>query len=94
MLCRGMDSPRLLVVILCYALTGILTLLIAQKYVIIATLAIWAFATLPQTALAVAFSVVMNAVAHPEGRYRLLSWRWAIFGITGVVGTFISHARH
>ncbi len=78
-----------LLVILCYALTGILTLLIAQKYVIIATLAIWAFATLPQTALAVAFSVVMNAVAGPEGRYRLLSRRWAIFGITGVVGTFI-----
>jgi len=78
-----------LLVILCYALTGILTLLIAQKYVIIATLAIWAFATIPQTALAVAFSVVMNAVAGPAGRYALLSRRWAIFGITGVVGTFI-----
>jgi len=78
-----------LLVILCYALTGVLTLLIAEKYVIIATLAIWAFATLPQTALAVAFSVVMNAVAGPEGRYALLSRRWAIFGLTGVVGTFI-----
>jgi len=76
-------------VILCYALTGILTLLIAQKYVIIATLVIWALATIPQTALAVAFSVVMNAVAGPEGRYALLSRRWAIFGLTGVVGTFI-----
>ena len=78
-----------LLVILCYALTGILTLLIAEKYVIISTLAIWAFATIPQTALAVAFSVVMNAVAGPEGRYALLSRRWAIFGVTGVVGTFI-----
>jgi len=37
----------------------------------------------------VAFSVVMNAVAGPEGRYALLSRRWAIFGLTGVVGTFI-----
>jgi len=78
-----------LMVILCYALTGILTLLVGEKFVIIATLAIWAFATLPQTALAVAFSVVMNAVAGPEGRYALLSRRWAIFGLTGVVGTFI-----
>ena len=78
-----------LLVIMCYALTGILTLLLAEKYVIVATLAIWAFATLPQTALAVAFSVVMNAVAGPAGRYALLSRRWAIFGITGVVGTFI-----
>ncbi len=78
-----------LMVILCYALTGILTLFIAEKYVIISTLWIWAFATIPQTALAVAFSVVMNAVAGPEGRYALLSRRWAIFGVTGVVGTFI-----
>ena len=78
-----------LMVILCYALTGILTLMIAQEYVIISTLLIWAFASIPQTALAVAFSVVMNAVAGPEGRYALLSRRWAIFGVTGVVGTFI-----
>jgi predicted MFS family arabinose efflux permease len=78
-----------LMVILCYALTGILTLLVSEKFVIIATLAIWAFASIPQTALAVAFSVVMNAVAGPEGRYALLSRRWAIFGLTGVIGTFI-----
>ena len=78
-----------LLVILCYALTGILTLLVSERLVIIATLAIWAFATLPQTALAVAFSVVMNAVAGPAGRYALLSRRWTIFGLTGVVGTFI-----
>ena len=78
-----------LMVILCYALTGILTISISEKFVIIATLAIWAFATIPQTALSVAFSVVMNAVAGPEGRYALLSRRWAIFGLTGVVGTFI-----
>jgi Na+/melibiose symporter-like transporter len=31
----------------------------------------------------------MNAVAGPEGRYALLSRRWAIFGLTGVIGTFI-----
>ena len=78
-----------LVVILCYALTGILTLSVPKQFVIIGTLAIWALATIPQTALAVAFSVVMNAVAGPEGRYALLSRRWAIFGLTGVIGTFI-----
>ena len=77
-----------LLVISCYALTGLLTFLLSKEYAVIATLAIWAFATLPQTALAVAFSVVMNAVAGPEGRYALLSRRWAIFGITTVVMTF------
>jgi MFS family permease len=30
----------------------------------------------------------MNAVAGPEGRYALLSRRWAIFGLTTVVMTF------
>lgn len=78
-----------LMVILCYALTGILALLVEESYVIIATLGIWAFATVPQTALAVAFSVVMNGVAGPAGRYALLSRRWTVFGLTGVIGTFI-----
>ena len=78
-----------LMVISSYALTGLLTLLLPRSYMVVSTLAIWAFASLPQTALAVAFSVVMNAVAGPEGRYALLSRRWAIFGLTSVVGTFI-----
>ena len=78
-----------LLVILCYALTGLITFFGAEKTIITATLAIWAFATIPQTALAVAFSVVMNGVAGPTGRYALLSRRWTIFGLTGVIGTFI-----
>jgi hypothetical protein len=77
-----------LLVISCYALTGLLTFILSNEYVVIATLVIWAFATLPQTTLAVAFSVVMNAVAGPQGRYALLSRRWAIFGLTTVVMTF------
>jgi hypothetical protein len=78
-----------LLVLSSYAVTGILTLLIPQKFIVIATLAIWALATVPQTALAVAFSVVMNNVAGPSGRYALLSRRWMILGLTGVIGTFI-----
>lgn len=81
-------SVSRLLVISCYALTGLLTFVLSKEYAIIATLIIWAFATLPQTALAVAFSVVMNAVAGPEGRYALLSRRWAIYGATAVVMTF------
>jgi hypothetical protein len=77
-----------LMVISCYALTGLLALFIPRSLMVGSTLVIWAFASLPQTALAVAFSVVMNAVAGPEGRYALLSRRWAIFGLTTVVGTF------
>ncbi|MBV6394856.1 MAG: hypothetical protein HFACDABA_00426 [Anaerolineales bacterium] len=84
-------SAARLMVIACYTLTGAFTLILPNQYTIIATLAIWALATLPQTVLAVAFSVVMNAVAGPEGRYALLSRRWFIFGLTGLIGAiFIS----
>jgi len=78
-----------LIVIGCYFLTGLITLLLPKEYTVISTLGIWAFATIPSTALAVAFSVVMNAVAGPEGRYTLLSRRWAIFGLTSIVFTFM-----
>ncbi len=78
-----------LMVISCYTLTGLLILFLPQRSLVTSTLFIWAFATLPQTALAVTFSVVMNAVAGPEGRYTLLSRRWAIYGLTNVVGTFL-----
>lgn len=77
-----------LMVIACYTLTGIVAFTIDGQYAIAAILLIWGFATLPQTGLAVAFSVVMNAVAGPEGRYALLSRRWAVYGITAVVVTF------
>ena len=77
-----------LMVIGCYTLTGIIAFTTAGQPAVAAILLIWGFATLPQTGLAVAFSVVMNAVAGPEGRYALLSRRWAVYGITGVVVTF------
>jgi len=82
-------SVARLLVISCYALTGLATFFLPNEYAILATLIVWAFATLPQTALSVAFSVVMNAVAGPQGRYDLLSRRWTIFGATSVAATFI-----
>ena len=78
-----------LLVIACYTLTGIVVFTISGQYAIAAILVIWGLATLPQTGLAVAFSVVMNAVAGPEGRYALLSRRWAVFGLTSVAVTFL-----
>jgi hypothetical protein len=77
-----------LLVLSSYALTGLVTLLIPRTHAVISTLVIWAFATLPQTALSVAFTVVMNAVAGRDGRYDLLSRRWAILGLTTFTATF------
>jgi hypothetical protein len=74
-----------LLVVSSYALTGIIPFLVPREYAVPAVLVIWALATLPQTMLAVAFSVVMNAVAGPEGRYELMSRRWSILGLTTAI---------
>lgn len=71
-----------LLVITCYALTGIISFLIPQGTLVNSILTIWAIATLPQTVVAITFSVVMNAVAGPNRRFELMSRRWSIMGVT------------
>lgn len=74
-----------LLVISCFALTGLAPFLVPRQMIVPAVLVIWALATLPQTMVAVCFSVVMNAVAGPEGRYDLMSKRWSILGTTTAI---------
>jgi len=74
-----------LLVVSAYAATGLAPFLVAEEYLVFTILAIWAVATIPQTALAVCFSVVMNAVAGPTHRYDLMSRRWSILGLTNAV---------
>jgi len=68
-----------------YALAGLVSLVVPRQYVVWAILLIWAAATLPQIMRSVAFSVVMNAVAGPKGRYALMSRRWSILGFTSAI---------
>ncbi len=88
-----------LFVLSCYALTGLAPFLIkSPRFGIYAILAIWAFASLPQTMVNVGFSVVMNAVAGPEGRYQLMSRRWSTLGLTSSImvftaGLILDHIR-
>jgi MFS family permease len=79
-----------LLVVSCYALTGLVPFFVPPQHQIVAILAIWALATLPQTALAVSFSVVMNSVAGPTHRYDLMSRRWSILGFTTAVTAAIA----
>jgi len=79
-----------LLVISAYALTGIVPFFIPDNILIYVILFIWAVATLPQTMVAVGFSVVMNAVSGPEGRYELMSRRWSILGITTAIAVAIA----
>ena len=68
-----------------YAVIGVASLVLPGPYVIPALLAIRMVATFSLTLLAVAFTVVMNAVAGPTGRYALMSRRWSIGGITSAL---------
>jgi MFS family permease len=76
-----------LIVLSCYALTGLIPFFVPREFTVTAVLLVWAAATLPQTVVAVAFSVVMNAVAGPKGRYSLMSRRWFTLGLTSVLTT-------
>jgi hypothetical protein len=75
-------SAARLLVVASYTLTGLITLIVPENYAILAILAICAVATIPQTVVAIAFSVVMNAVAGPSGRFELMAHRWSILGFT------------
>jgi hypothetical protein len=70
---------------LAYALTGIVPFLLPRDYIVPAVLLVWAAVTIPQTVVNISFSVVMNAVAGPEGRYELMSRRWSILGFTTAI---------
>ena len=74
-----------LMVVSSYAATGLAAFIVPREYLIQTILAIWALATLPQTAVAIAFSVVMNAVAGPHHRYDLMSRRWSVLGLTTAI---------
>lgn len=87
-----------LLVISAYAMTGLIPFLVPDDLIIPMILIVWALATLPQTMLAVCFSVVMNSVAGPEGRFDLMSRRWSIMGITSAtivafVGWFLDQVN-
>lgn len=65
-----------------YLLIGLAPFVLPRDWVPVAVIIIWAMATVPQTMLNVAFTVVMGAVAGPDKRYLLMSRRWSILGLT------------
>jgi MFS family permease len=83
-------SAARLLVVLSYALTGLVPFLVPRDYLIFSVLAIWAAATLPQTVVNILFSVVMNQVSGPNGRFELMSRRWSIMGFTTSIAVIIT----
>lgn len=78
---RWFSIARLLV-IASYAITGIISFLLPANVLVNSILLIWAIATIPQSLVSIAFSVVMNAVAGPDRRFELMSRRWSTMGLT------------
>ncbi|HMN60850.1 MAG TPA: hypothetical protein PJ988_10825 [Anaerolinea sp.] len=71
-----------LLVILSYAMTGLISFVLFEHRAVIGILGVWALATIPQTLLSISFTVVMSMVAGPVGRYELMTRRWSILGLT------------
>ncbi len=82
-------SVARVLVIAGYALSGLAAFFLRGEALVWGILAIWALVTIPQTVLAICFSVVMNAVAGPNGRFELMSRRWIILGFTTAVTVFL-----
>jgi len=73
-----------------YALTGLIAFVLPEKLTVIGVLGIWALATVPQTVVNIAFSVVMNSVAGPAGRYELMTHRWSVLGFTNAITALLA----
>ncbi len=79
-------SGSRLAVLASYAMTGLVAFLVTKELSLVsAVLIIWAAATIPQTLLSIVFSVVMNAVAGPTGRFDLMTRRWSTLGLTTTI---------
>lgn len=73
-----------------YAFSGLVPWFLPQKYWIISILTIWAIIAIPQTILSITFNVVMSKVGGDDGRFELMSRRWAILGIVTAIFVFLS----
>jgi MFS family permease len=82
-------SGARLVVLSSFAITGLVTFFFPPKILITVILLVWAVATIPQTIVSITFSVVMNAVAGPTGRYDLMTRRWSTLGFTTTITVFL-----
>ena len=75
---------------LSYGTMGVASAVLPREIAVPAILGIWAIASLPSTAGLVAFPIVMDGAAGPNGRFDLLGRRWAISGVVTSIGVVIA----
>ena len=64
-----------------YAVIAVSSALLPTNVAVPAILGIWAVASVPSVAGLVAFPIVMDGAAGPQGRFDLLGRRWAVSGV-------------
>lgn len=79
-----------LVAWLSYAAMALTAVLLPRSVAVPAILVVWAAASLPSTAGLVAFPIVMDGAAGPQGRFDLLGRRWAIAGVATTAGVVVA----
>jgi MFS family permease len=79
-----------LIYLMGYALSGLIPFFLPQQSWIISILIIWGIIAIPQTILSITFSVLMSSVGGDDGRYELMSRRWAILGLITALFVFLS----
>ena len=77
-----------------YFLTGLAAFFFHDKALTLIVLIIWGLATVPQTIIMVAFTVVMDIIADSRHRFELMSRRWAVMAgisalLLGGIGVFL-----
>lgn len=72
-----------------YAWLAAVALLAPPDLAVPLLLAVWTVFTLPQLVSMVGFSVVMDGVSGPGGRYELMSRRWSVLGLANAIATVV-----
>ena len=68
-----------------YALIGFAVFVVPEQIAVPVVLAIRTLFVFSLPVLGVAFTIVMNAVAGPDGRYALMGRRWSIMALTSAI---------
>jgi hypothetical protein len=75
---------------LSYAVMGVASALLPANVAVPVILGVWAVASLPSVAGLVAFPIVMDGAAGPQGRFDLLGRRWAISGVVTSIAVVVA----
>ena len=75
-----------------FVITGLISLFAPRELIVPAVILVWAAVSIPQAVTMITFSIVMEGVAGPGGRYELMTRRWSLIGLTNAIAIAITGA--